>query len=330
MHIRRGALGWGVFLILAGAIPLAVRAGILDEGQVSELWTLWPMILIGLGIGLLLGRSRFAFVGGLIVAATLGLMIGGLLSAGLGGAGNVSAGACGDPAHGRSFPDVSGSFAATGVTVELAANCGDVTIGTIAGATWAITGRDWDGDGPELEAGPDALTIRSTDGGGPLGIFSARSTIAIDLPSDPRLDLDFELNGGSTSLDLAGAALGSTRLGFNAGTTNVDLGAVREIRDIQVELNAGTAGITLPALSLTGAIEANAGSVRLCVPDGIGLRLQTGDSIAASFDYGDHGLVQDGSTWTTPGFDDAAVRIELRTSGNAASFTLDPAEGCHG
>jgi hypothetical protein len=80
MHVRRGALGWGVFLILAGAIPLAVRAGLLTEAQVRDLWTLWPLILIGLGIGLLLGRSRFAFVGALIVAATLGLMVGGLIS----------------------------------------------------------------------------------------------------------------------------------------------------------------------------------------------------------------------------------------------------------
>ena len=87
MHVRRGALGWGVFLILAGAIPLAVRAGILSEAQVSDLWTLWPMILIGLGIGLLLARTRVAFLGGLIVAATFGIMVGGLLSVGLGGAG---------------------------------------------------------------------------------------------------------------------------------------------------------------------------------------------------------------------------------------------------
>ena len=29
MHIRRGYLGWGVFLILTGAVPLAVRAGYL-------------------------------------------------------------------------------------------------------------------------------------------------------------------------------------------------------------------------------------------------------------------------------------------------------------
>ena len=74
MHVRRGALGWGVFLILAGAIPLAVRAGIMSEAQVNDLWQLWPMILIGLGVGLLLGRSRFAFIGGLIVAATFAVL----------------------------------------------------------------------------------------------------------------------------------------------------------------------------------------------------------------------------------------------------------------
>ena len=31
MHVRRGALGWGVFLILAGSIPLLVRAGVLSD-----------------------------------------------------------------------------------------------------------------------------------------------------------------------------------------------------------------------------------------------------------------------------------------------------------
>ena len=40
MHIRRGFLGWGVFLILAGAVPLAVRSGYLSEDQVGQLWTL--------------------------------------------------------------------------------------------------------------------------------------------------------------------------------------------------------------------------------------------------------------------------------------------------
>ena len=84
MHIRRGYLGWGVFLILAGAVPLAVRAGYLTDDQIGRLWTLWPLILIGIGVGLILSRTRFDFIGGIIVAATLGLMAGGLLSSGVG------------------------------------------------------------------------------------------------------------------------------------------------------------------------------------------------------------------------------------------------------
>jgi hypothetical protein len=86
--------------------------------------------------------------------------------------------------------------------------------------------------------------------------------------------------------------------------------------------------VDLPALSLTGSIEANAGSVRLCAPDGVALRLITDDSILSGQDFADAGLVQNGSTWETPGFDTAPVRIELHTQANAGSFRLDPAEGC--
>jgi hypothetical protein len=39
MHVRRGYLGWGVFLILTGAVPLLVRSGYLTGDQVDRLWT---------------------------------------------------------------------------------------------------------------------------------------------------------------------------------------------------------------------------------------------------------------------------------------------------
>ena len=86
--------------------------------------------------------------------------------------------------------------------------------------------------------------------------------------------------------------------------------------------------MTLPRVSMTGTIQANAGAVRLCAPPGVALKLHTGESIVASYDYADHGLEQDGSTWTTPGYDTAAQRIELQTEANAGSFVLDPEDGC--
>ena len=136
------------------------------------------------------------------------------------------------------------------------------------------------------------------------------------------------MNAGRGTLDLAGATLGEVALQLNAGSATLDLGSAAAISTIDLQLNAGSLGVTLPNLSLTGSIQANAGSVKVCVPPGAGLRLHTGESIIASYDYAGHGLVQDGSTWTTPGFDSAPVKIDLETKANAGSFTLDPEAGC--
>src|SRR6187551_2086577 len=103
MHIRRGALDWGVFLILAGAVPLAVRAGYLTNEQVGRLWSLWPLILVGIGLGLILRRTSFDFVGGLLIAGTFGLMVGGLLSAGMTGFVGFPGTACGSSTSGVPF-----------------------------------------------------------------------------------------------------------------------------------------------------------------------------------------------------------------------------------
>jgi len=78
MRINQGFLGWGVFLILVGAIPLAVNAGVIPAERVDDWWSYWPLILVGIGIGIVLSRTAFNWLGGLVVAATFGLMVGSL------------------------------------------------------------------------------------------------------------------------------------------------------------------------------------------------------------------------------------------------------------
>jgi hypothetical protein len=141
-------------------------------------------------------------------------------------------------------------------------------------------------------------------------------------------DIDLELTAGQASIDLPGALIADFGLHMNAGSGAVDLSSAAAIQRIDIELNAGSVGVTLPHVSMVGSIHANAGAVRLCAQEGVGLRLHTGESIVASYDYADHGLAQDGSTWTSPGFDSAAQKIELTTEANAGSFALDPEEGC--
>ena len=82
MRVNRGLLGWGVFFIVAGSIPLLVQAGVLDPARVRQVWQLWPLVLIGIGLGLILQRTRAAMVGGLVVAATFGILVGGWFAVG--------------------------------------------------------------------------------------------------------------------------------------------------------------------------------------------------------------------------------------------------------
>lgn len=327
MHVRRGFLGWGVFLILAGAVPLCVRAGYLDGDQISRLWTLWPLILIGIGVGLILSRTPFGFLGGLIVAATLGLMVGGLLASGIG---TFSGGICDQATGTRAFPSREGTFSTAAASVDLDLHCGNVTVAVAPGDTWRYEGQDANGVGPEDSSTPSTLKVRSRDDadGGPSWFLGARETWQVTLPATPRLEIDLQLNAGQATVDLAGATLGTVNLQLNAGAATVDLGSASSIDGVQFQLNAGSLGLTLPNVSVTGSVEANAGAVRLCAPPGAGLRLRTGDSIIASYDYAGHGLVQNGTTWTTPGYDSASVQIDLRTAANAGSFTLDPEGGC--
>ena len=110
----------------SGPIPLAVQAGLLTAEQVADWWRFWPLILVGIGLGLLLRRTAFEALGGLIVAATFGIMLGAALSSGIGGVGGIPGGVCGPLDDGVAFPTQDGQFPSTSATVEIDLDCGDV------------------------------------------------------------------------------------------------------------------------------------------------------------------------------------------------------------
>jgi LiaF transmembrane domain len=327
MRISPAFLGWGLFFILVGAIPLAVDGGAVTRDQVVDWWRFWPLIFIGIGLGLVLRRTRLEGLGGLLIAATSGVMVGGLLAAGVTG---FPGEFCGQADRAVSFPAQSGALFGDS-EVELTLDCGDVTVTTQPGPGWSVEGEDRTPGGPEIRSDEALLVVRSANGErGPLDFIGRHTTWRVGLPTDPRLGLHAVINAGSATFDLAGANLDVVDVEMNAGSATVDLGDTRVVGEIRIQMNAGSLGLTLPSTSTHGSIEANAGSVDLCVPTGVALRLQTNDSAISSFDYDGHGLVQSGDTWSSPDFDTAAQRIDLVTEGNAGSFTLNPEEGCRG
>ena len=330
MSVDRRLLNWGIFLVLLGAIPLAVTQGWIPRDLVARAWELWPLILVGAGVGLILGATPFRALGGIVVSATLGVMLGALIAVGFGGL-SVGGIACGGAA--TDAPRIlqeSGSFDGGTGRVTLAANCASVEVATGAGSAWSIDVHGPDNARPTVDRANDRLTVRSPNSSVVLPFGSQGASWRTELGTGTRFEiLVMELNAGDASVNLAGMTVSQLTFNGNAvGDTRLDL-AGATVERLDVAVNAADVAILLPAgADLRGEVEGNAASVDLCAPAGVGLRLLVDDNITARDNYDDAGLVRSGNAWETPGYASAATRIELRTIGSAVSYTLNPEDGC--
>ena len=323
MRFDRGLIGFGLFLVTVGAVMVAVRQGLISDDLAGRAWSLWPLILIGIGLSIVLAGRPGAAIGGLVLAVTFGAMLGGIAATGsLGFVGLCS----GDRDRGTPFADASGDLSSS-ATVSVRQSCGDLTISTVSGATWSLSGVSTEGRAPRVEGSASSLTVES-DEDAPFSL-SATSAWDLVLPRDPALALEIEANAGAARITLGGANLTRLDIQRNAGTLEVDLRDVAAIDELAVQLNAGSATLRLPARSLTGTLDVNAGSASICLPAGAGLRVAL-DSVAASNDFGSHGLVERDGAWETAGYATATIRIALRAEVNAGSLSLDPVRPCAG
>lgn len=328
MRIDRRLLNWGLFFVLLGAVPLAVRQGFVAEASLDRWWTLWPLFLIGAGLGLLLRRTPLAFVGGLLSAATIGVMGGALLATGF--QGFDAPFVCGDERGAVAFAEQRGTFDGARVSVTVAMNCGDVVVDSAAGTGWQLTGADDDGRGPAIDASGNSLVIRSRDQDGPLSALGKRDRWDITLPTDPVLDVDLSVNAGSATATLDGTTLGTVTGSVNAGSMVVAAAQVAGLERLDIEVNAGSAAVDLPARSVRGSLSVNAGSIEVCTPPDAGVRFVMEDNFAAGNNFAESGLTQRGDAWESTNLASAAVRLEFDVDANAGSVTLNPEDGCDG
>ena len=242
MHVNRALLGWGVFFLVLGSVPLAVRYGLVDADAFDTAWQLWPLLLIGAGMGLVLARTRAAIVGGLVVAATAGLMVGGLVVNGVGGFGGGFA-SCGGGGGGTPFADQRGTLG-TEAAVSLELDCGAGRGGErrrrrrgASAASRTTASRRWSRERD------DRLTIesRARQGGIQLG-GDGGNQWTVELPRDARTSLDLSVNAGSAIGDVRrhaarpGAGLGQRRERDARSRRRLEVGA------FEASVNAGSLG----------------------------------------------------------------------------------------
>ena len=324
MRIDRRLLGWGVFFILLGAIPLAVRAGYLAEEQVSSWFSLWPILLIGWGLGLLLRRTPAEWIGGGITAVVFGLMAGGALATGFGGVSGF--GGCDGSGQGTAFAPSSGALPSGG-QMNVAFSCGTVTIGAVDGTDWNVSGTNGRGRGPRVEASGSSVSIETPNG----EFFQdvGQNNWTVGLPKTPTIGFGMTLNAGRGSADLTGANVASASLTVNAGSFDLGLVGATQLGDVNGTVNAGEASISLPSGDRSANLSLNAGSLEVCVPADTVMRVRWSGALGSN-DLDDSGLTEvEDDTWITAGFTEAAPHLELRVSANAGSFDLTIGGPCN-
>lgn len=144
------------------------------------------------------------------------------------------------------------------------------------------------------------------------------------VPRDLIRGISLNANAATATLNLGGAHLATLDLEANAGDLRV-LAEETTIDNLQVHLNAGRARLTLGG-AVDGSLQANAGSIDVCVPPTADLRIDVKDQLTFEVSISGVGLTRSGDTWQRAGT--GGPSIHLRVEGNAASFKLDPPAGC--
>ena len=318
MHINRGLVFWGVALITAGAVALAIQAQLIPSDTARQAWRLWPLLLVAVGLAIIASRTPFG------AAATLlaGLVAGGFAGALVAGAPDgLSLGCGGEPTESVT---AEGSFATDG-EVELDFSCGELEVSTQAGSAWSVVARHGADEEPQVNSDDDSLRV-SAEGGGFIGFTDSRQSWEVVLPTDATLSLSVDSNAASSGLDLANADLSNLAIDANAGEVTLALPGA-EVRELSIDANAGSVSMAADETSrLEGTIEMNAGSLELCAPEDLAIAITIeGENVSFSHNLDDSGLDRQGDTWSSG---DGDPQLSLDVSGNAASFTLNPEGGC--
>ncbi|MEO7295996.1 MAG: DUF5668 domain-containing protein [Candidatus Limnocylindria bacterium] len=319
MQINRGLIFWGVALVTAGLVALAIQSQLIPSDSARQAWRLWPLLLIVIGVAVIASRTPFGAVAVLLVGLVAGGFAGTLVA---GVPDGLEIGCGGDPTESVT---AEGSFATDG-EVELDFSCGELDVSTQPGTDWTVIARHGGDEEPEIASDTESLRVRS-EGGGFIGFTDSRQAWDVVLPTDASLRLSVDANAASSRLDLDDADLSTLAIDANAGDVNVALPGA-EVRELSIDANAGSISIEADAATrLDGSAEMNAGSLELCVADGVGVAITIEeDNVTFSDNLDDSGLIREGNTWRTG--DDAIPAVTLRVDGNAASFTLNPEGGC--
>ena len=344
MGVNRRYLGWGVFLIAFGGIPLAVDNGWIDQALAADLGQLWPLILVGIGLGLILRYTPLAWFGGALVAATFGLLLGAAVVSVRDDAFSdvqsvlpaVLSGNCAGDDIGTTTSSQDGVVTGDAFALDVDLWCGDIRVTRGATETWAVLARTDAADPPRIEVAESSAgttTVRLAPAKEEDIVFLGRATKSrwdVQAPAEPALRFSGTLNAATGLIDAGTGPVESLDGTWNGADVVADLSgaSVPQTARVDLTLNASDGRLLLPNGSVDASVTLNASSLTMCVPEAAPLVL-TYESVLGAADLGSAGLTEvTGGRWVTPGFADELEHVSLRVTNTASSFSLQRPEAC--
>lgn len=344
MRINRSLFNWGVFLIALGGVPLAVDQGWLESDIAGELGRLWPLILVGIGLGLILRWTPLSWFGGALVAATFGVILGAaavsLRDNDLANVQSIipaiASGACADGDEPSETSTSEGIASNERFSLDLTLPCGELDLGRAEDPTWRVVAAHEPGEAPVVEPsdgvdGTTALSVRGS-GGEEIAFIGrqSRSEWDVQLPALAQLTLRTTLDAAKGTIDAGFGPLDRLDATLNASDATLDLGEATDVVDpvVDLTLNASDGRLLLPAVSAQVSATLNASSLEICAPRAVPLQLELTETLSGS-DLDDAGLEKvDDDTWQTPDFTRAGAHHLLEVTSTVSSLTIERPEAC--
>lgn len=294
---RFGGVFWGLLLMLIGGLILLDNLHVISV-NFSNLWQLWPVLIIMAGVSML---SLRGWLGGLVT-----LVLGASLLA------LVAAAAIENPWY-TVTPQVrvqTQQIGGDNESVELQ----KLDVGVKAGAADIILSSSTARKGvlATLESSHTTLGQSSrTDGTAQYVTFRTEPTnrfwlgniknkLSLDYTQSVPLMLHFDIGAASLKGDLSAIKLRS--LSVDAGASSIDLKLGAELPDQDITLESG------------------ASSVKLNIPKDAGVRVYTDDGLS-SIEFAGVDKRSD-DLYESPNFASATAKVTIRADLGASSFTI--------
>lgn len=315
---------WPVLLIGVGVIWLLYSLGLIPPANFNTLVSLWPLILIVIGLDLLFGRRSPAasVLIGLFALAVVIFVLLATPALNLPTSATLQTRTIVEPLAGTESAEINLDLTSMPTRLYALSDSQDLLRAEV----------DYYGSLDYRATGDSVRRIsleQRLDSGGVRMMFDPSARWEIGLSPAVPIDLIIDGGSGSADLDLTGLDLNSLWFDQGSGSFEVILPMSPKNYEVTAIGGSGSLKIDLPEqTSLSLRLDGQSGSIRLNLPENAGVRLEILDAGSGSINFpGTLRLISSGDdkegVWETPGYDSAVYKLLIVCEDlGSGSFTL--------